>query len=193
MSAEEKKPENANICEACGFKAKSRAGLLSHMRAKHAPKSESLEAPQPPKIDESPPDLQKALLAGVPPQYQGLARTYLELPERVKRLETMLAQLIQAIEKRSPEGGGSPGSLQGLGGLAPIAQVLSGIFGGGGSDIIPRKFQEQIVANLVANAMQPRDQMGDFLKGFDSALKTLMVLTRKKMPKIGEVFKEEKE
>jgi len=57
------------------------------------------------------------------------------------------------------------------------------LFGlGKGSEIIPVDAQKQILANVMANALTPPDRFGDFLKGFNTALHTMVVMTRKKMP-----------
>lgn len=66
----------------------------------------------------------------------------------------------------------------------PIPQLLASLLGGGSSDIIPVEMQKQIIANVMANALNPPDRFSDFLKGFNTALKTLAVLTRRKMPEI---------
>jgi hypothetical protein len=69
-----------------------------------------------------------------------------------------------------------------LQGLGPLAPLLASILTGGGGEIIPAEMQKQIVANMFSQYLNPPDRFGDFLKGFNTALKTLAILTRRKMP-----------
>ncbi|MEM5868199.1 MAG: hypothetical protein QXG39_09820 [Candidatus Aenigmatarchaeota archaeon] len=79
-----------------------------------------------------------------------------------------------------------------LAGLPLIANIL-----GGGGEIIPAEMQKQIVAQILANALNPPDRFSDFLKGFNMAIRTLTILTKggktaKKLEKMFPIEEEEK-
>ena len=133
----------------------------------------------------------EAILQQIPSEYQGMAKTYLELPKRVADLEERMDKLLKALDNafaRTEEARSLPRSSEGTpqkGGLESLMPLVSQFLGGSSGDIIPVEMQKQIVANVMANALLPPDRFGDFLKGFDTALKTMTVMTRRKMPKLG--------
>jgi hypothetical protein len=130
------------------------------------------------------------LLAMIPPQYHPLAKIYLEMPQRIDRLEKTVNQIIDLLSKLgSPSSSASPESPPGpsspLAQIGPLAQFLASLLGGGEGNILPIEFQRQIVANIVANMAQPQNPYKNFLDGFNTALRTMAVITRRKFPELG--------
>lgn len=101
--------------------------------------------------------------------------------QAIKFLAQTLDEITKAISQKpqtppSPSNPSTP--------LNPIDPGLAGILGGimnmlgGGGEIIPAEMQKQIVANMIANALNPPDRFSDFLKGFNMAIRTLALLTK---------------
>jgi hypothetical protein len=114
-------------------------------------------------------------------EFQNIMTQFAKLvDEKLKTIETAIQQNPTQTNPQNPM-------------AFPIPQLLASLLGGGSGDIIPVEMQKQIIANVMANALNPPDRFSDFLRGFNTALKTLAVLTRRKMPEITVEEEEEAE
>jgi hypothetical protein len=132
------------------------------------------EQPQPQQQPEQPPQPQPEQPEYLTKkEFQNIMTQFAKLvDERLKTIETAIQQNPTQTNPQNPIA------------QLPIPQLLASLLGGGGGEIIPVEMQKQIIANVMANALNPPDRFSDFLKGFNTALKTLAVLTRRKMPEI---------
>jgi hypothetical protein len=152
---------------------------------KEKPKQEQQPQPEQPKQQEQP-TLQQQPEQPQPQQPQPEQTEYLTKKD-FQNIMTQFAKLVderfKTIETAIQQNPTQPNPQNPLTQL-PIPQLLASLLGGAGGDIIPVEMQKQIIANMLANALNPPDRFSDFLKGFNTALKTLAVLTRRKMPEI---------
>ena len=142
---------------------------------------------------------------------EGLIKQYLPLAQEIidKRIDEKLNPIKQDLEKiknllqtaltppatteTNPQEQTNPQPQQDPVTANIMAGIISKLLGGGSSEILPKEVQQQILANIMANALNPPDRFGDFLKGFNTALRTMYLMTRKKTPSLGGITFEHEE